>query len=83
MGFKYRVTVLEELARHGVMPADDTPPDLIHDYINDLYLIEIRALKARLKAGSIFLSEYAKHVEKIRDRYPILSLPLRYWLEPG
>jgi hypothetical protein len=83
MGFKYRVTVLEELARHGIIPRDDTPADLIHDFINDLYLFEIRALKRRLKAGSIPRAEYARHVEKLRDRYPILSLPVRYWFEPN
>lgn len=81
MAFKYRASVLAELARHGVMPRDDTPPELIHDFINDLYVYEIRALKARLLAGLIRKADYAAHVDQLRKRYPILSLPVRYWLE--
>ena len=82
MPFKYRQTVLSELARHGVMPLEDTPPEFIHEYINDLYLYEIRSLKASMLAGKIPKAEYAAHVERLRSRYPILSLPVRYWGEP-
>jgi hypothetical protein len=82
MGFKYRPTVLEELARHGVIPLDDTPADLIHSFINDLYLIEIRSLRSRMRAGLIAKGDYAKHVEELRKRYPILSLPIDYWIQP-
>lgn len=63
------------------MPRDDTPPESIHEFINDLYVYEIRALKARLLAGLIPKAEYAAHVEQLRKRYPILSLPVRYWGE--
>ncbi|HKP11916.1 MAG TPA: hypothetical protein VJZ91_07380 [Blastocatellia bacterium] len=81
MPFKYREKVLNELARHGVAPNDDTPPELIRDFVNDLYVYEIRALKARLKAGRFPKSEYAARVEQLRRRYPILSLPLVHWVE--
>jgi hypothetical protein len=82
MGFKYRVTVLEELARHGVIPIDETPPELAHQFVNDLYIFEIRWLKKQLLIGEIPKGDYARRVEKLRDRYPILSLPIRYWTEP-
>ena len=82
MGFKYRATVLEELARHGVIPLDDTPPATAHQFVNDLYIFEIRRLKKQLLAGEIPKDGYAKRVEKLRDRYPILSLPIRFWTEP-
>ncbi len=72
---------MAELARHGVAPRDDTPPELVHDFINDLYLYEIRALRKRLLDGLIPKSEYARHVEALRRRYPILSLPTRHWIE--
>lgn len=81
MSFKYRESVLNELARHGVAPRDDTPPELIRDFINDLYVYEIRALKAQLKAGRFPKSEYAARVEQLRRRYPILSLPIQHWTE--
>jgi hypothetical protein len=82
MGFKYRGTVLEELARHGVVPGDDTPPELIHEFVNDLYVFEIRRLKKQMLAGDIPRADYARHVETLRRRYPILSLPVRFWIDP-
>jgi hypothetical protein len=63
------------------MPRDDTPPEFIHEFINDLYLYEIRSLRARLLAGEIPKKDYAHHVERLRNRYPVLSLPVRYWCE--
>ena len=81
MPSRYRDTVLAELARHGLAPRDETPPEFIHEFINDLYLYEIRKLRARMLAGEIPRKEYAAHVERLRNRYPILSLPVRYWRE--
>ena len=81
MVFNYRQSVLSELARHGVAPRADTPPELIRDFINDLYVYEIRTLRGRLKDGAIALSDYATQVEKLRNRYPVLSLPIRFWIE--
>ena len=81
MNFKYRDTVLDELARHGITPRDDTPPDLIREFINDLYLIEIRRLRTNLKSGLIQKADYAGEVDTLRKRYPILSLPVRFWTE--
>ncbi|MEN3333717.1 MAG: hypothetical protein V7641_3082 [Blastocatellia bacterium] len=81
MSFDYRESVLHELARHGVAPHADTPPELIRDFINDLYVYEIRALKAKLKAGHFPKSEYAGRVDELRQRYPILSLPVHHWTE--
>lgn len=81
MAFTYRERVLVELARHGVAPRADTPPDFIRDFINDLYVYEIRALKARLKAREFPKREYAARVAELRRRYPILSLPVAHWLE--
>jgi len=81
MRFKYRKLVLDDLARHGIIPAEDTPPDLIRDYLNGLYLFEIRSLRARMKAGEIKKEDYAGHVSELRNRYPLLGLPMTLWIE--
>lgn len=82
MGFKYRATVLEELARHGISPREDTPPELVHDFVNNLYLFQIRNLKRKMVDGEIPKDDYANRVDELRRQHPILSLPMRFWLEP-
>jgi len=79
--FRYRETVLNELARHGIIPRDDTPPQLIHEFINALYVYEIRSLRKQMRAGLIPKEDYASRVEELHKRYPILALPLGYWIE--
>lgn len=79
--FAYKDSVLAELARYGIAPTEETPPELIHEFINDLYLCEIRALRDRMRAGHIPKTDYAARVDELRRRYPILSLPLRFWTE--
>jgi hypothetical protein len=81
MKFKYRETVLVELARHGVIPHDDTPPELARQFVSDLHVFEIRRLKQQMLAGAIPKDDYAKTVEALRGRYPVLSLPVRFWIE--
>ena len=81
MRFKYRETVLNELARHGINPRDDTPPELAHQFVTDLHLFEIRKLKQHMLAGRIPKADYATTVEALRKRYPVLSLPARFWIE--
>jgi hypothetical protein len=79
MPYTYRKEVLEQLSRHGVTPGSETSPEFVREFINDLYVYEIRALRRRLKSGAIEMSDYANQVDALRNRYPILSLPLRYW----
>jgi len=79
MTFTYRDIVLDELVRHGVQPRKDTPPDLVREFINDLYVIEIRALRDRVRAGSIAKQDLAAHVKELRKRYLLLSVPLEHW----
>ena len=79
MAFIYRKTVLDQLIRHGIKPDPETPPALVHDYINDLYLVEIRSLKQRLLAGQIPRAEYADYIRRLRNNYPILGLPVTLW----
>lgn len=79
MEFRYRDIVLEELARHGVKPLPDTSPETIRDFINELYLIEIRALRDRVRAGVIAQQDLAAHVKELRKRYPLLSVGIEQW----
>jgi len=81
MEYNYRESVLDELACHGIIPRSDTPPEFVHEFVNDLYRFEIRALKRRMVAGEIIKADYSKVVEQLRNRYPILTLPIRFWTE--
>jgi hypothetical protein len=81
MPFKYKEGVLLELARHGIAPREDTSPQMVRDFINDLYVYEIRRLRKQMRAGLIPKEDYASHVIELRKRYPILSLPIEYWIE--
>lgn len=79
MNFTYRDIVLDELARHGVKPHKETPPELLREFINDLYVIEIRALRDRVRTGSIAKQDLATCVKELRKRYLLLSVPLEHW----
>jgi hypothetical protein len=81
MSFIYRELVLAELSRHGINPNGQTPPEFVKEFVNDLYLYEIRNLRERMRAGLIEKSDYARSVEELRKRYPILSLPIALWTE--
>ena len=75
----FTTDVLEELARHGLTPKPDTPPELLREQINDLYRIEIRQLRDRCRAGEFSIRELPGHVVELRKRYLLLSIPLAQW----
>ncbi|HMG34751.1 MAG TPA: hypothetical protein VKM94_12500 [Blastocatellia bacterium] len=79
MAFNYRESVLEALARHGIRPTAETAPELVHEFLSDLYRFEIRDLRRRMLEGEIRKAEYAGHVDALRERYSLLGLPLRFW----
>ncbi|RPJ81211.1 MAG: hypothetical protein EHM13_10800 [Acidobacteria bacterium] len=72
--------MLEQLLRHGVRPRLSTPPALVRALLNDLYRHELRVLRARLLRGEIAKPDYASHVIRLRERYALLSLPVRLWV---
>jgi hypothetical protein len=78
--YRYRPEILSALLGHGVRPTPDTPPHLVVSYLNDLYRFELRRLRARLLRGEIAKPSYAGHVTDLRERYPLLSLPTRFWV---
>ena len=78
--YTYTPDVLEELARHGLQPRRDTPPQQLRDAVRDLYKHEIKVLKGRLLRGEFPKGEYAGRVIDLRRRYPLLSVPMELWL---
>lgn len=79
--FHYRQRVLDELNRVGIVPDEKTDPALVREFLNDLYLYELRTLRDRLLTGEFPKREYADRVFQLRLKYPLLSLPLAEWLE--
>jgi hypothetical protein len=71
--------VLEELSRHGLQPQDGETPAALRERLNDRYLEDVRSLRTRQRSGEIALRDYASHVQALKDRYPILGLPLSAW----
>ena len=79
--YRYRREVLEQLWRHGVQPRETTPPQLVHDFVNDLYRYELRRLRDRLRGGVVQKSDYFQHVVDLRRKYPLVSLKAYQWLK--
>ena len=79
MPYRYRREVLEALARHGLVPAPDTPPQLLRDAVNDLYRYEIRRLRRRLLRREFPKDEYVGRVIELRRKYLLLSMPMDEW----
>ena len=77
--YRYRPQVLEALAAHGVRPTATTRPELVHEFVSDLYRFELRRLRARQVRGEIPRQEYSSHVVALRRRYLLVSVPLRHW----
>jgi hypothetical protein len=77
--YTYRSEILDELTRHGLRPLPTTSPERLRDAVRDLYLYEIRRLRAELLRGNIVRNRYADHVIALRKRYPILSIPTQSW----
>jgi hypothetical protein len=72
--FRYRADVLEQLLVLGVRPTPHTRPELVREFVRDLYRHEIRELRAQLLRRAFPKAEYAARVGQLRDRYPVLSL---------
>jgi hypothetical protein len=79
--YRYRPEVLDELARHGLIPKTTTSPQFVRDAISDLYRIEIRKLRDRCRAGEFSTRELPSHVVELRKRYVLLSIPTDRWTE--
>lgn len=79
--FRYRAEVIEQLWRHGVHPTPSTPPELVHEFVSDLYRFELRRLRGRLVRKEIPKIGYYDRVVALRRTYPLISLKPAQWLE--
>jgi hypothetical protein len=80
--YRYRADVLEAVWRHGIVPTERTSPELARGFVRELYKYEIRRLRERYLRREFSKREYYVLVEQLRQRYPVLALVPRLWLEP-
>ena len=74
MTYRYRADVLEQLWRHGIQPTSSTRPELVHEFVSDLYRFELRRLRDRLVRKQIPKAGYYDRVVELRRTYPLVSL---------
>jgi len=74
--------VLEELLRHGVRPTAATRPELVHEFVSDLYRYELRRLRERLLREEFPKQEYFGRVVELRQRYRVITMRPSERLEP-
>ena len=79
--FTYRTEVLDQLWHHGVHPTERTRPELVHDFVGDLYRYELRRLRERLVRREFPKPEYYDRVVQVRNRYRLLALRPSEWLQ--
>ena len=80
MSFTYRADVLTALEVHGVRPTPQTDPQLVRNYVRDLYKYEIRRLRERYLRREFGKAEYSILVDRLRRQYPVLALQAREWV---
>lgn len=81
MIYRYRADVLDALWRHGIQPTSGTRPQLVRDYVRDLYKYEIRRLRERYLRKEFTKQEYWTRVDTLRRQYPVLALLPNQFLE--
>ena len=74
MEYRYRADVLEKLEAHGIRPRATTSPELVREFVNDLYRYEIRRLRDRLRHGEFPKHTYFDRVVSLRNKYSVLAL---------
>ncbi|HKB95083.1 MAG TPA: hypothetical protein VKC62_12750 [Gaiellaceae bacterium] len=83
---RYRPEVLAELARHGIVPRPETPPERVYELLKSIYTFEVREAKFRRRElervlGPQPLEPYRREIRALLERYPVLSLPAHHWVE--
>lgn len=83
MTYRYKAAILAQLATHGVVPGPTTPPTAARAVVNDIYRYELRLLRDRYLAGEFSKKEYYDQVVGVRNRYPVMGVLTRNWVEEG
>ena len=79
MTYDYPEKILAQLEIHGVRPVPGTRPELLHEFVSDLYRFELRRLRRRQVAGDLPRDQYVPHVVELRKKYILISIPVRLW----
>jgi hypothetical protein len=80
--YRYRPEIAAALPRYGVRLLPHTRPELVREFVADLYRFELRALRDRLLRREFPKPEYAARVTLLRDKYGILMWRAREWAAP-
>jgi hypothetical protein len=73
--------VLEQLSLHGIRPTSSTRPEVVHEFVSDLYRFELRRLRDRLVRKDIPKAGYFDRVVELRRKYPLVSRKPHEFLE--
>ena len=79
--YRYRPEILAQLWLHGVHPQPTTRPEIVHEFVSDLYRYELRRLRGRLVRREIPKDGYFERVVELRRKYPLVSLKPWQWVE--
>jgi hypothetical protein len=82
MAYRYKPQILALLAGHGVIPKSTTPPMTARAVVNDIYRYELRLLRDRYLVGEFSKKDYYEKVVEVRNRYPVMAVLTRHWVEP-
>ncbi|MCM3878964.1 MAG: hypothetical protein ND807_02540 [Vicinamibacterales bacterium] len=83
MVYRYKPHILVLLASHGVVPKPSTPPTTARAVVNDVYRYELRLLRDRYLVGEFSKKDYYDKVVEVRNRYPVMTVLTRHWVEPA
>lgn len=75
----YPPELSDALLSLGLAPTPETPPALVREQVDDLYKIELRALRGRLLMGEFDRPGYLERIIALRKKYWMLTLPLAAW----
>jgi hypothetical protein len=81
MVYRYKPDILEQLRAHGVHPTPQSRPELVHEFVNDLYRYELRRLRDRLLRREVQKADYYDLVVEVRLRYPALARKPWQWVD--
>ena len=81
MTYRYKPEILAQLADHGVIPKTTTPPTTARSVVNEIYRYELRLLRDRYLVGEFSKKEYYDKVVEVRNRYPVMGVLTRHWVQ--
>ena len=83
---RWRPEILEQLGSHAIFPKPETDPVMVRNYLKALYTMEIRTMRVEQQkkervGDTSGRKAYAQRVVELRDRYPVLRIPVEWWTE--